>query len=320
MTPKLRLSALVAALLLAAAARPLPAEAPEKGKPDIYDVKADAKALISTALARAKKENQRVLVMFGGNWCGWCHKLHDLFQKNPEIARLLLYEYRLVMVDSNTNQQIAAGYGADLAKHGVPYLTVLSADGKVLSNQDTGSLEDGPKHDPAKVKAFLSKWVAPQEDAGKVLKDGLARAAAEKKQVLLHFGAPWCPYCRKLDDFLDQQKELFERDSIDVKIDTDRMAKGKEVGRKFMGASTGIPWMAILDAEGKVLASGDGPQGNIGYPVEPHEIDHFIGMLKKTARKLGPGEIDEIRKDLEKRAKELKQPAPRPAAESTRKG
>lgn len=313
MTPKLLPAALATTLLLAGVAGPLPADAPEKGKPDIYDVKADGKALIASAVARARKENQRVLVMFGGNWCGWCHKLHELFQKDPQIARLLLYEYRLVMVDSNTNREIAAGYGADLEHHGVPYLTVLSADGKVLANQDTGSLEDGPKHDPAKVKAFLSKWTAPPEDAEKALKDSLARAGAEKKLVLLHFGAPWCPYCRKLDDFLDQRKDLFDRDYIDLKIDTDRMARGKEVGQRFLGPSTGIPWMAILDAEGKKLADGDGPQGNIGYPVEPLEIDHFIGMLKKTARKLGPEQIDEIRKDLEKRAKELKA-APQAAA------
>src|SRR5262245_923438 len=60
---------------------------------DIYDVKADAKAEVAAALARAARENKRVLVMFGGNWCGWCHKLHAVFRENDDIRTLLRNEY-----------------------------------------------------------------------------------------------------------------------------------------------------------------------------------------------------------------------------------
>ncbi len=69
-------------------------------KPSIYDQNADAKAQVASATARAERANKRVLLMFGGDWCGWCHKLHDLFAKNTEIRRLLSYEYELVMVDT----------------------------------------------------------------------------------------------------------------------------------------------------------------------------------------------------------------------------
>jgi thiol:disulfide interchange protein len=183
------------ALIAALAAPPgpgLPAAEPaaKEGRPDIYDPKADAKADIAKALAEAKRGNRRVLVMFGGNWCGWCHKLHDLFRSDRSIAAILLADYRLVLVDSNSNAALAASFGADLGKHGVPFLTVLAPDGKVLVNQDTGSLEDGPRHDPDKVKAFLKKWAPEPRDAEKVLKDAVARAGEEKKVVLLCLGAP----------------------------------------------------------------------------------------------------------------------------------
>ena len=49
----------------------------------IYNTTADANVLVAKAIERAKHDNKRILLMFGGDWCGWCHKLHDLFQDEP---------------------------------------------------------------------------------------------------------------------------------------------------------------------------------------------------------------------------------------------
>lgn len=253
----------------------------------IYDTKADAKKQIAEAVAKARRENQRVLVMFGGNWCGWCQRLHALFGSDQKIAHTLSYEYQLVMVDVgkfDKNLDIAAGYGADLKKAGVPFLTVLDADGKPLAIQETGALEDKDHHDAQKVWGFLTKWQAPPRDAAKVVADALKRASADKKAVFLHLGAPWCPWCRRLDDFLAQKEvaEIIGRDFIDLKIDVDRMTDGKAVAARYRKSDTGgIPWFAVLDAAGQTLATSDGPQGNIGYPAKPEEIQHFLSMLKK---------------------------------------
>ena|SRR5437870_3434819 len=40
--------------------------------------------------------------------------------------------------------------------------------------------------------------------------------------------------------------------------------------------------------------TGDGPKGNIGYPARLHEIDHFIAVLKQTARRIEPAQFDGI--------------------------
>ncbi|HOW19271.1 MAG TPA: DUF255 domain-containing protein, partial [Phycisphaerae bacterium] len=55
------------------------AEPANKKRDPIYNEKADAKAQIAEALARAKRDNKRVLIMWGGNWCKWCYRLHDVF-------------------------------------------------------------------------------------------------------------------------------------------------------------------------------------------------------------------------------------------------
>jgi thioredoxin-related protein len=290
------------------------AETPKK--PDIYDPKADSRAQVEAARTRALRDNQRILVMFGGNWCGWCHKLHDLFSQNPEIHKLLNDEYVLVMVDTE------APHAAELLKEckavlspeelqrgvGYPFLAVLDAHGKVLTAQRTEPLEEGDHHDPKKVKDFLSKWTAEPKDARKVLDEALARASSEDKRIFLHFGAPWCGWCHKLDEFLARPEiaAIVRRDFLDVKIDTDRMTGGKALLAKYCPNPGGIPWFAVLDPKGEVLATSDGPKGNIGYPAEPHEIDHFLAMLRKTTRRIEPAQIDQIESVLKEAAKAIK--------------
>ncbi len=181
-------------VLFSASAAAWPDEAEKKsGKKTTYDEKADAKKDIAKAIARAKKDNKRVLVMYGANWCGWCHKLHDLFEGDREIRRALSYNYELVLVDIgrfDKNLDIYNGYGAD-RKAGIPFLTVLGSDGKPVVNQATGPLEVGPKHNPKKVHEFLKKWAPKPLDAERVLQEGLKRAEKDKKHVLVHLGAPW---------------------------------------------------------------------------------------------------------------------------------
>src|SRR5689334_940053 len=70
------------------------AEGPAKSaRPEIYDETADGAKQIAAALVTAKKENKRVLLQFGANWCGWCHKLHELCASDKTIADQLKSDY-----------------------------------------------------------------------------------------------------------------------------------------------------------------------------------------------------------------------------------
>lgn len=151
----------IAALLAAVPGLPASgAEAPAKSsRPAIYDERADGGQQIADALARAKKENKRVLVQFGANWCGWCHKLHKLFENDADIAARLKEAYVVVLADVNKghNEDINKRYGQP-TRFGLPVIVILDADGKALATQDTGKLEDGDHHDPKKVLGFLNVW------------------------------------------------------------------------------------------------------------------------------------------------------------------
>lgn len=159
-----RLSLLGAAALLALSicSSGFGADASAKtSRPAIYDENADGAKQIAAALAGAKKENKQVLLQFGANWCGWCHKLHKLCQTDAEIAARLKESFVVVLVDVNKghNNDINQKYGNPM-RLGLPVIVILNADGKVLVTQDTGKLEAGDHHDPKKVLGFLNEWTA----------------------------------------------------------------------------------------------------------------------------------------------------------------
>ena len=298
-------------------AKPLTNPTKTAKRTSIYDKTADTTVLVEKATARAKKNDQRVLLMFGGDWCGWCHKLHDLFVTNPEIRKTLSYEYVLVNIDTvapNAPELLekckAALSKDELAKGvGYPFLAVLDAEGKVVTAQRTDPLEEGDHHNPERVQKFLDQWKFPLKDAKFVLEDALSRASSDDKRVFLSFGAPWCGWCHKLHDWMAQPEiaAILSRDFIIAQIDIDRMPGGKDVQKHYQPATSGgIPWFAILDTKGKPLATSDGPTGNTGYPAQPQEIDHFLSMIKGQGHRIDAGQLDQIRKSLEEAAKKLK--------------
>ncbi len=131
-----------------------------KPNPNLYDKRADAHAEIKEALAQAARSHQRVILVFGANWCYDCHVLDQAFHE-PDIAPLIQKNFRVVHVDigddGKKNNDLAQKYEIPLER-GVPALAVLAADGKLLYSQKNGEFEKARGLDPDDVIAFLNKW------------------------------------------------------------------------------------------------------------------------------------------------------------------
>jgi len=128
--------------------------------PNLYHKDADAKAEIQEAIGQAKQDHQRVILVFGANWCYDCHVLDQAFHQ-ADIALLLQKNFRVVHVDvgddGKKNNQVAAEYQVPLER-GIPALAILGPDGKLLYAQKNGEWESARSLDPDDVIAVLNKW------------------------------------------------------------------------------------------------------------------------------------------------------------------
>lgn len=125
----------------------------------IYNENADASAQVRQALAEAGREHKRVILDFGGNWCGDCQIL-DFYFHQPPNAGLLASDYVLVDIDvghMDRNEEIADKYDVPLQR-GVPALAVLDAQGHVIYSTTTGQFAAMGRVDPAQVTNFLEQW------------------------------------------------------------------------------------------------------------------------------------------------------------------
>jgi thiol:disulfide interchange protein len=114
---------------------------------------------IAAGLAQAKRQHKRVILDFGGDWCGDCQVLDIYFHQAPNLE-LLEKNYVLVHVwigHMDRNIDVAAKYGVPINK-GVPALAVLTPSGKVLYSQATGEFADMRHMDPGSLTEFLEKW------------------------------------------------------------------------------------------------------------------------------------------------------------------
>ncbi len=125
----------------------------------IYTETANPKADIAAALGKARREHKRVILDFGGDWCGDCQVL-DIYFHQPPNAELLEKNFVLVHVwigNEDTHLDIAHKYGVPVT-NGVPGLAVLSANGTVVYSQASGQFRDMRTMNPASVTEFLKKW------------------------------------------------------------------------------------------------------------------------------------------------------------------
>ena len=103
-------------------------------KKHLYSAEADPKADIAAALQQASLEHKRVILSFGGDWCGDCQVLDIYLHQSPNVD---IFEKNFVLVHVDIghydkNLDIPEKYNVPLKK-GVPALAVLDSDGSLAS-------------------------------------------------------------------------------------------------------------------------------------------------------------------------------------------
>ena len=146
-------------LMVLAASLALAAGTANSAVHDIYPDPGQARADLAAALKSAARTHRRVLLDFGGNWCGDCQMLdlylHDARNKPILDANFVLVDINIGYMD--TNLDIGEQYGVPVKK-GVPALAILSERGTLLYSQKEHQFSAMRTMQSSAVTEFLVKW------------------------------------------------------------------------------------------------------------------------------------------------------------------
>jgi thiol:disulfide interchange protein len=149
----------VAKILALATLLALAAGTANSASRDIYPDPAQARTDLAAALRTASGAHKRILLDFGGNWCGDCQVL-DLYLHDPPNRPILEANFVLVHVNigrMDANLDLAKRFDVPLDR-GVPALAVLSEKGALLYSQKTGQFAPMRRMEPSDVTKFLVHW------------------------------------------------------------------------------------------------------------------------------------------------------------------
>lgn len=132
---------------------------PNSALVDFYDPARNPADDLTQAIVFAQKENKRILLELGGNWCIWCKYMDDFYKTHPDILQARADNYVLVKVnvsEENANEGFLSQFPEAA---GYPHIYILDSDGTLLHSQNTADLEDGAdSYVPEVFMAFLKRW------------------------------------------------------------------------------------------------------------------------------------------------------------------
>ncbi|MEU9444176.1 thioredoxin family protein [Streptomyces sp. NPDC048304] len=111
------------------------------------------------------------------------------------------------------------------------------------------------------------------------IKAALAKAVKEHREVLIDFGANWCPDCRTLDVMFRsaQVEPLLQKSYVTVAVDVGQFNHNLDLASQYVNLQTsGIPALVVLKSDGTLrTATNDGSFSN-ARTMGPGQVSAFL--------------------------------------------
>jgi len=126
---------------------------------------------------------------------------------------------------------------------------------------------------------------APGLDAHAEIKQALAQALKQHKNVIVVFGANWCYDCHVLDLAFHRPDlaGVLQRNYEVVHVDVGEGDKNQDIMQQYhVPMKKGIPALAVLDSNGKPLYSQQGGEFEKARSLAPQDLLAFLNKWKPT--------------------------------------
>jgi thioredoxin 1 len=162
-----------------------------------------------------------------------------------------------------------------------PHWTIIAA--LLFTTIAAAQFKRVPLQAPAQPNPQLYKANA---NAAQEIRQALAAAGRQHKNVLLDFGGNWCIDCHVLENAFHQPRiaPLLNSNYIVVHVDVGRYEKNLDLAKKYhVDLEKGVPSLAVLDAQGKVLyATGDFERARV---MSEDDVIQFLEKWKPQSGK-----------------------------------
>ena len=149
---------------------------------------------------------------------------------------------------------------------------------KMLASTHTEVLKIRP---PGKLNPHLYDTAA---NGAAEIREAVAKAAASKKRVILMFGGNWCYDCHVLDSVLHEPDvaPIAQKNFIVVHVDIGEDGKKNAdlVTKYHIPIEKGVPALAILGPDGKLLYSDQHGEFEKARSMDPDDVVAFLNQWK----------------------------------------
>lgn len=125
-------------------------------------------------------------------------------------------------------------------------------------------------------------------DAKADISSALAEAAKDHREVLVDFGADWCPDCLALDVMFrsGQVEPELQKDYVVVAVDVGRFDHNLDLAGGYVDLQTsGIPALVVLTSNGTLRTATDDGAFSNARSMEPGQVSAFLTRWAPEGRR-----------------------------------
>jgi beta-lactamase regulating signal transducer with metallopeptidase domain len=142
---------------------------------------------------------------------------------------------------------------------------------------------------------FVEAHLPTVVDAQQEWDEAFALAAKTNRRVWVRICQRYCSPCHLLNRWIDDHRDLLEKEFVLLKIDDLRNRNGAELANEITaGKPYGVPYFAFYSKDQEMLMNSIGPTGNIGFMSGFESKRHFRAMLEQGVRNLTRDAVEQL--------------------------